>query len=221
MLQERLEAVHAGEVDILVGTQMVAKGHDFRGVTLVAAVNPDSALFSSDFRAAERLFALLMQAAGRAGRDAASGDGSQMWVQTWHSRHPLYAALVRHDYAAFAAGQLEERRSAGLPPWSYLALLRADARTPEAAQQFLQAAAALGESLPEAGGVSFYPPVPLPVSRVADVERMQMLVESRSRQALQRLLAAWLAPLRALAVERRGAGERILRWAIDVDPMEI
>ena len=92
-LEAQLAAVHAGEVDVLVGTQMVAKGHDFRRMTLVAAVNPDSALFASDFRAAERLFALLMQAAGRAGRDAAQGSASEMWVQTWHPRHPLFAAL--------------------------------------------------------------------------------------------------------------------------------
>ncbi len=117
-LEASLGAVHAGEVDVLVGTQMVAKGHDFRRITLVAAASPDSALFSSDFRAPERLFALLMQAAGRAGRDARSAAGSEMWVQTWHPHHPLFAALVRHDYVAFAAEQLEERRMAGLPPFS-------------------------------------------------------------------------------------------------------
>ena len=111
-LEAQLGAVHAGEVDVLVGTQMIAKGHDFRRITLVAAVNPDSSLFSSDFRAPERLFSLLMQAAGRAGRaapalpgagGAGGGGGSEMWVQTWHPTHPLYAALARHDFAAFAA----------------------------------------------------------------------------------------------------------------------
>ena len=146
-LEATLGAVHAGEVDILVGTQMVAKGHDFRRIGLVAAINPDSSLFSSDFRAPERLFALLMQAAGRAGRDAASGSPSEMWLQTWHPTHPLYQALGRHDYAAFAAGQLEERASAGLPPFSHLAVLRADAKTVEAARAFLEAAAALARPL--------------------------------------------------------------------------
>jgi len=102
-LEAQLAAVHAGEVDVLVGTQMVAKGHDFRRMTLVAAVNPDAALFSSDFRAPERLFALLMQSAGRAGRDAAQAERSEMWVQTWHPHHPLYAALKKHDFEAFAA----------------------------------------------------------------------------------------------------------------------
>jgi len=114
-LESQLAQVHSGEVDVLVGTQMIAKGHDFRRITLVAAINPDSALFSSDFRAPERLFALLMQAAGRAGRDAAQGS-SEMLVQTFHPAHPLFEALKRHDYAAFAASELAERTTAGLPP---------------------------------------------------------------------------------------------------------
>ena len=147
-LQARLTAVHAGEVDVLVGTQMIAKGHDFRGVTLVAAVNPDAALFASDFRAAERLFALLMQAAGRAGRDAGQAARSEMWIQTWHPRHPLYAALQAHDFDAFARGQLQERCAAGLPPFSSLALLRAEARSAEAAGAFLREAAQLAAQLP-------------------------------------------------------------------------
>ena len=216
-LRARLAAVHAGDVDVLVGTQMVAKGHDFRRVTLVAAVNPDSALFSSDFRAPERLFALLMQAAGRAGRDSALAARSEMWLQTWHPRHALFAALRAHDYAAFAAAQLAERRAAALPPFAHLALLRAEARTADAARAFLHAAAEAAAALPGCGRVMVYPPVPLAVARVANVERMQMLVESASRPALQRLLAAWRrrctalrsgAPRRAaLGGGRRSAGD--------------
>jgi primosomal protein N' (replication factor Y) len=216
-LQAQLGAVHAGEVDVLVGTQMIAKGHDFRGITLVAAVNPDAALFASDFRAAERLFALLMQAAGRAGRDAAQAARSEMWIQTWHPRHPLYAALRAHDFDAFARGQLLERRAAGLPPYSSLALLRAEARTADAALVFLQQAAEIAQHLPGSAEVRVYPPVPPPVSRVANVERMQMLVESDSRGALQRLLALWLPQLQAL----RAAHKPVLRWAVDVDPLAI
>jgi primosomal protein N' (replication factor Y) len=213
--------VHAGEVDVLVGTQMVTKGHDFRRITLVAAVNPDGALFTSDFRAPERLFALLMQAGGRAGRDAAQAGASQMWVQTWNPRHPLFGALVRHDFHAFAEAQLAERRAAGLPPFSHLAMLRADAKTVDAASGFLDAAAGRAAALPEAEPVNVYAPVPLAVARVADVERMQLLVESASRPALQRFLAAWMPVLHALRRERNGAGERIVRWAIDVDPLAI
>ena len=216
-LDAQLAAVHDGDVDVLVGTQMVAKGHDFRRITLVAAVNPDGALFASDFRAAERLFALLLQAAGRAGRDAQAASRSQMWLQTWHPQHPLYAALKRHDFEAFAAQQLEERRQAGLPPFSHLALLRAEARTPQEARAFVEAAGAAAAALASAGGVTLYPAVPPPVARVADVERMQMLLESSSRTALQRLLADWTPVLQGLRSDHRG----VLRWAVDVDPLAI
>ena len=216
-LQAQLAAVHDGEVDVLVGTQMIAKGHDFRRITLVAAVNPDSALFASDFRAPERLFALLMQAAGRAGRDAAQAEASEMWIQTWHPTHALYAALRRHDFAAFARTQLDERRALGLPPFAHLALLRADARSAEAARDFLQAASDAVAEQAAAQGVTLYPPVPPPVSRVANVERCQMLVESASRAALQRLLSDWLPALHGLRSGHKG----LIRWAVDVDPLAI
>jgi primosomal protein N' (replication factor Y) len=219
-LESQLGAVHAGEVDVLVGTQMIAKGHDFRRITLVAAVNPDSALFSSDFRAPERLFALLMQAAGRAGRDARQAAQSEMWIQTWHPQHALYAALRRHDFAAFAASQLKEREMAGLPPYSHLALLRAEARNAKAARDFLQGASDAADELAAAHGVTIYSPVPPGVARVANVERMQMLIESPSRVALQRMLAIWLPMLHGLRAARRG-DERVLRWAADVDPLTI
>ena len=220
-LEAQLGAVHAGDVDVLVGTQMITKGHDFRRITLVAAVNPDTSLFSSDFRAPERLFALLMQAAGRAGRDATHAARSEMWVQTWHPRHALYAALSQHDFAAFAQSQLAEREMAGLPPYSHLAMLRADARSAQAARGFLQAAAIRGAAVPGADAVTIYPPVPTGVARVADVERMQMLVESGSRLALQRFLALWLPALHELRREGKTADQRILRWAVDVDPLTI
>jgi primosomal protein N' (replication factor Y) len=214
-LQQQLAEVHAGEVDVLVGTQMLAKGHDFRRVTLVAAINADGGLFSSDFRAPERLFALLMQAAGRAGRDAEQAARSEMWVQTWSPTHPLFTALRKHDYDSFAAAQLEERQAAGLPPFAHLALLRAEARTAEAATGFLRDAAALID--PATAGVTVYPPVPPFVAKLADVERMQMLLESPSRAALQRTLAAWLPQLNGL----RGAHKGLLRWAVDIDPLAI
>jgi len=222
-LAQQLAQVHDGEVDVLVGTQMIAKGHDFRRVTLVAAVNPDGALFSSDFRAPERLFGLLMQSAGRAGRDsawlAAQGSTAQMWIQTHHPQHPLFAALRRHDYAAFAQQQLDERRAAGMPPFAFQALVRADARTQEAAQAFLNAAGAAAEGLPGADQVTRYPAVPLAIQRVANVERAQMLLESGSRAALQRLLAAWQPLLHAL--RRAPEGKGVIRWLVDVDPHAI
>jgi len=216
-LEAQLASVHAGEVDVLVGTQMVTKGHDFRRVTLVAAVNPDSALFAADFRAAERLFALLMQAGGRAGRDATQAHGSEMWVQTWNPAHALFAALKKHDFAAFAATQLDERRSAGLPPFSHLALLRAEARTEEVAEAFLRAARELAKAWPESADVMFYAPIPPPVAKVAGFERRQMLIECASRATLQRLLAVFTPELPVLRNAHRG----IVRWAIDVDPLSI
>ena len=220
-LEAQLSAVHAGEVDVLVGTQMVTKGHDFRRITLVAAVNPDTSLFSSDFRAPERLFALLMQAGGRAGRSADQAARSEMWVQTWHPQHALYAALRRHDFSAFAESQLKEREMAGLPPYAHIAMLRSEAHTAEAARGFLQAAAELASTLQGADTVMLYPPVPTTVARVANVERMQMLIESPSRMNLQRFLAQWLPALHDVRKQLKGPEQRILRWAVDVDPLSI
>ena len=226
-LEGALAAVHAGDVDVLVGTQMIAKGHDFRRVTLVAAINPDAALFSSDFRAPERLFALLMQSAGRAGRDAAAGADSQMWVQTQHPQHPLFVALKAHDYPGFAARQLAERQQAGFPPFTHLALLRAEARSQDAAQAFLTALAAQAAALPAQDAahaealahVRWYPAVPLAVQRVAGIERAQMLLESPHRPALQRVLAACQPLLHALRATP--AHRAIVRWAVDVDPQSL
>jgi primosomal protein N' (replication factor Y) len=215
--------VHAGEVDVLVGTQMIAKGHDFRRITLVAALNPDNALFSSDFRAPERLFSLLMQAAGRAGRDASNSARSEMWVQTFHPTHPLFEALKRHDYPAFAQSQLRERQQAGMPPFSFQALVRAEARTQEAAQAFLNAASLASADLPSADQllphITLYPAVPMSIQRIANVERAQMLIESPSRLTLQRFLSAWQATLHSTRNQPGCKG--LLRWAIDVDPLLI
>ncbi len=226
-LQAQLDAVHAGEVDILVGTQMIAKGHDFRRITLVAAVNPDTALFSSDYRAGERLFSLLMQAAGRAGRDAALGAQSEVWVQTFQPAHPLYAALKTYDYPLFARQALQEREQAGLPPYSAQALVRAEARTQEAAQAFLNLAREGVESQMRhwdgwaevVDKITLYPAVPTAVQRVANEERAQMLLESASRPALQHFLSGWQSLLHASRAEPAAKG--LIRWAIDVDPLNI
>jgi primosomal protein N' (replication factor Y) len=220
-LESQLASVHARKVDVLVGTQMIAKGHDFRHITLVAAINPDGALFSSDFRAPERLFGLLMQAAGRAGRDADHGEASEMWVQTFHPQHPLFAALKKHDYPAFAAQELKEREAAGMSPFGFSALVRAEARDQAVAQGFLNAAAAAAQAqqLPGAEAVTPYPAVPMTIQRVANIERAQMLVESPSRAALQRFLAAWQPLLHQ--TRQQGEFKSLVRWAIDVDPLAI
>ena len=224
-LQDKLANMHAGEVDVLVGTQMVAKGHDFRRVTLVAAVQPDDALMSSDFRAPERLFSLLLQAAGRAGRDAAyvaeHGSSVEMWLQTQQPEHAVYQALRRWDYPGFAAQQLHERRDAAMPPFAHQAIIRADARTQEVAQGFLRAAseAAQAQQLPGSDEVFVYPPIPLAVQRVAQVERAQMLVESPSRKALQQFLRAWQPTLHWLRSQPEH--KPLVRWLVDVDPQAI
>ena len=218
-LEAQLASVHSGEVDVLVGTQMIAKGHDFRHITLVAAINPDGALFSSDFRAPERLFSLLMQAGGRAGRDARHSQASEMWVQTFHPTHPLFAALKHHDYPKFAAQQLQERQDAGMSPFGFSALVRAEARTQEVAQGFLGAAAAHA-GLPDAHPhITAYPAVPMTIQRVANIERAQMLVESTSRAALQRFLSNWQPVL--FETRRQAEFKSLVRWAIDVDPLAI
>jgi primosomal protein N' (replication factor Y) len=222
-LEQQLATMHSGEVDVLVGTQMIAKGHDFRRITLVAGINADSGLFASDYRAPERLFALLMQAGGRAGRDAAfvssQGSESELWVQTWTPQHPLFAALRRHDFPAFAAQQLGERESAGMPPFGHQALLRADAKTQQAAQAYLNAAAQAADGLPHRDEITLYPAVPLTIQRVANVERAQLLVEAVSRAALQRFLSAWQPVL----LECRGLPQArgLVRFAVDVDPLAI
>jgi primosomal protein N' (replication factor Y) len=220
-LESQLASVHAGEVDVLVGTQMIAKGHDFRHITLVAAVNPDGALFSSDFRAPERLFGLLMQASGRAGRNAAQGAQSEMWVQSFHPQHPLFDALQKHDYPAFAAQELADREAAGMSPFGFSALVRAEARSQDIAQGFLNAAAAAAQAqaLPGHELVTPYPAVPMTIQRVANIERAQMLVESASRVALQRFLAAWQPVMDA--TRQQAEFKPLIRWAIDVDPLAI
>ena len=209
--QAAFEQVHQGGVDILIGTQMVAKGHDFKNLTLVGVLNPDTALFSHDYRASERLFAQLMQVAGRAGRAAQKEGGSaaEVLIQSRYPQHPLYAAVAAHDYDRFAEGLLAERRSADLPPFIHQALLRAEARELQIALDFLQQAK---DSL-DAPGIVLHEPIPMTLTRVANVERAQLLVESASRPALQGFLKQWLALLRTYKTRAR--------WSLEVDPVDI
>ncbi|MFZ6741668.1 primosomal protein N' [Undibacterium sp. JH2W] len=205
------ERVHAGEVDILIGTQMVAKGHDFKRLTLVAALNPDAALFSQDYRASERLFAQLMQVAGRAGRAAQKegGNASEVLVQTRYPDHPLYHALMSHNYPDFAKDLLDERQQAHMPPFMYQALLRAEAKELETAITFLKEAALCTEHQ----GIMINDPIPMTMTRVANVDRAQLLVESVSRPALQAFVKAWIADLRAMKSR--------VRWSVEIDPVDI
>ena len=206
-LTSTLESIRDGGADILIGTQMIAKGHDFPGLTLVGVLNADSALVSTDYRAGERLFATLMQVAGRAGR---RGQQGEVIVQTQYPGHPLYLALARHDYAGFARSQLAEREAAGFPPSVFEAALRAESAKLADALKVLKEASELVEA-PE--GVTLYDPVPHVITRRANMERAQLLVQSRSRPAMQGFLQAWNESLFEHAPGN-------VRWHLDVDPID-
>ena len=210
-LQSLLDSVHAGEARILIGTQMLAKGHHFPEVTLVGLVDVDQGLFSADFRATERMAQLITQVAGRAGRAERPG---QVLIQTHHPDHPLLQRLLSEGYAAFAQAALEERRQAGLPPYSHLALLRAEAVDGELPLAFLRHARDLAEAQ-QPRGVQLLGPIPAPMERRAGRVRAQLLLQASRRADLHRLLGPWL---RELEGDRQG---RRVRWSIDVDPQEM
>jgi primosomal protein N' (replication factor Y) (superfamily II helicase) len=206
-LTRTLEAIRRGEGDILVGTQLLAKGHDFPALTLVGVLNADTALVSTDYRAPERLFAVLAQVSGRAGRRERPGE---VLIQTRYPRHPLFTALERHDFSGFAQAQLAERRSAGFPPFVFEAALRAEAPKLPTALGFLKSAAGLVRP-PDA--VRVYDPVPHLLTRRANLERAQLLMQSESRPALQEYL-------KELSEKLFAAAPRQVRWHLDVDPIE-
>ena len=209
--EKLLDTIAAGDADLLVGTQMMAKGHDFPRLTLVGVVGADASLHAADFRAPERLFQQLMQVGGRAGRGELPGE---VLIQTEYPMHPLYLHLARHDFDAFARMALQERRAAGFPPFTHQAMLRADAPALEDAVEFLRHARRLAEErAPE--GLRLYDPVPMRMTRLARRERAQLLVESDQRAPLQAFLADWVAVL----YRQRTARE--LRWQLDVDPLEV
>ena len=204
------DQVQARTLDVLVGTQMLAKGHDFPRITLVGVLGADNALYSADFRATERLSALLMQVAGRAGRAGLPGE---VVVQTDFPDHPVYTALAAHDYARYADLLLAERQAARLPPYVHAALLAAEAHRRDDVDAFMRRAheAAMAAAGGTGASVTVYAPVPALLARRAGYERAQLVVQSAQRPALQRFLAAWRAELRDLR------GTRV-RWALDVDP---
>jgi len=212
-LTDMLAAVHADEVDILVGTQMLAKGHDFPNLTLVGVIDTDSALFSPDFRAAERLFAQLMQVAGRAGRADKAGE---VLIQTAFPDHALFNALRVQDYAAFSEALLSERKITQFPPYAFMALLRAEANDFALVQRFLKFAAdSAREIVAEMGShVMVYDPVRPQMERLKGMERGHLLMQADSRQAVQVLLRNWVPGLRGNALGAK------VRWAVDVDPLE-
>jgi primosomal protein N' (replication factor Y) len=202
------QQIHDEEVDILVGTQILAKGHDFPNLTLVGVLNPDSALYSSDFRASEKLFAQLAQVSGRAGRADKPGE---VLIQTAFPDHPLFRALRDHDYNAWAKILLAERQSAGFPPFVYQVLLRAEGKQEAGVYAFLQLAREAAVVL--ALAVEVYGVVPAAMPRRANHSRAQILVQCESRKLLQQFLRAWRPMLDALPAQK-------LRWSLDIDPLE-
>lgn len=210
-LEEKLAQVDVGDADILVGTQMLSKGHDFPNVTLVGVLDADQGLYSVDFRASEHLFQQIMQVSGRAGRAHKPGE---VWLQTYHPDHQLFTALHSHDYDAFAQNALDERREAGYPPFAHFALLRAESPKIDAALTFVQFAHQLACSC-STDGIGIMEPLPSPMERRAGRYRAQLLLQSTSRRPLHDFLNHWLPRLEAARLSKR------VRWSLDVDPIDM
>lgn len=216
------EQIHDGTADIIVGTQMIAKGHDYQNIGLVAVIDADSRLFSQDFRAAERLFAQLVQVAGRAGRSSIDqGSTGEIYIETRYPDLPVFQHAMGHDVDGFLAHIAAERKDAALPPYSYQALIHAEAKSILLALQFLTDIKKIVRSehqLPE--GVRIYDPVPKAIVRVSSMERAQLVIESDSRKNLQQALMQLDQILRSLSQGRISVGGRV-RWLIERDPLLI
>jgi primosomal protein N' (replication factor Y) len=210
-MEKLLDEVQRGERRLLVGTQMLAKGHDFPKVTLVGVLDADQGLFSADFRASERMAQLIIQVAGRAGRADKPGE---VLIQTHQPDHPLLQHLVREGYGSFAQAALAERRLAGLPPYAALALLRAESPVSEAPTAFLEVARDRLAAR-RASGVTLLGPAPAPMERRAGRYRANLLLQASQRAPLQKLLAATLPELSEMKQARK------VRWSIDVDPVNL
>jgi primosomal protein N' (replication factor Y) len=216
------QEIHDGNVDIVVGTQMIAKGHDYQNIGLVAVLDADSRLYSADFRAAERLFAQLVQVAGRAGRSGTSGQaGGDIYIETQYPESPVFQYLLRHDVDGFLAFTASEREEAKLPPYSYQALIHAEGKSLDKAIQFLNELKACMKSRGMiTRELKVYDPVPKPVMRVAGSERAQLLVESANRKALQEALEMIDQELRQDSAGRISKTSHI-RWLVERDPIAI
>lgn len=220
--EELFQEIHSGNVDLVVGTQMIAKGHDYQNIGLVAALDADSRLFSQDFRAAERLFAQLVQVAGRAGRSSGEGQaGGDMYIETQYPEAPVFQYLLRHDVDGFLSYTANEREEAKLPPFSYQGLVHAEAKSLDKAIQFLSSLKGrLKAKGLIANGLKAYDPVPKALMRVAGTERAQLLIESGDRKQLQDILEVIDQDLRSQSQGRISKGDNI-RWLIERDPISI
>jgi len=200
--------VRSGEPCILVGTQMLAKGHHFPAVSLAVILDVDQALYSADFRAMERLGQLMTQVAGRAGRGESDGT---VLLQTYHPEHPFLKDLMQSSYSVLAEDLLEERKAAHLPPFSYHCVLRAECHQRGPLAAFLDAAASLATGYQD---IQMYGPLPAIQPMIAGRHRMQILLQADSRGALHRFVSGWLPAL------EQHKDARKVRWNIDIDPQE-
>jgi primosomal protein N' (replication factor Y) len=216
------EQIHDGTADIVVGTQMIAKGHDYQNIGLVAVIDADSRLFSQDYRAAERLFAQLVQVAGRAGRASQDQeDVGEICIETRYPDLPVFRHVLGHDVDGFLGHIATERKDALLPPYSYQALIHAEAKNISTAIQFLTDIKKTVRNAPDfPGGVRMYDPVPKTIVRVSSMERAQLVIESDSRKNLQQALTQLDQVLRGLSQGRISLGSRV-RWLIERDPLLI
>ena len=210
-LSNLLDKVHTGEPQILVGTQMVAKGHHFPNVTLVGIVNTDSGFFSSDFRAQEKTGQLLLQVAGRAGRAEKPG---QVYIQTHYPDHPLLQQLVHNDYNEFAKLGLQEREESNLPPYAYMALIRSESLDKTAPEIFLKNIKEIAKRISNTQ-IEIMGPIPAPVMKKKGKQHEQLLLQSNNRMALQNLLKQLVAKIESAKISSK------VKWSIDVDPMEL
>lgn len=214
-LERHLQQARDGEADILVGTQILSKGHDFPNVTLVCVLNVDQNLFNVDFRAAEYLFQQVTQVSGRAGRASKPGE---VLIQTYYSANPYFAHVRTHDYDGFASLALSERKLAGYPPYSYLVLLRAESTKAVAPLSFLKQARRFAHETmgtQNIENVQIMDPVPSPMERKAGRYRAQLLIRAPRRQPLHALLNNWIARIDSEQIARN------VRWSVDVDPTEM
>jgi len=211
-MEKKLRDAESGRDQILLGTQLLAKGHHFPHVSLVAILDCDQGLFSADFRSAERMAQLILQVSGRAGRAERPGE---VLIQTHHPDHPLLQAALCQDYRALTQTLLSERQMLHWPPYSFLALLRAEAPGQSKPTQFLREVAGLAESMYDPGKVMLLGPIPAPMERRAGRYRAQLLLQSDDRAELHALLTAWLPIIEKMQSARQ------VRWSLDVDPQDM
>jgi primosomal protein N' (replication factor Y) (superfamily II helicase) len=210
-MNDYLEKIHSGEIDILIGTQMLAKGHHFPNVTLTGIIDADRGLFSTDFRASERLAQLFIQVSGRTGRGSKEGT---VIVQTYNPDHPLFKQLIEHGYKHFSESLLQERKHSLLPPCSYMAFLRAEAHNVNDAKRFIKDSE-MQLTILTKNALQMFGPIPALIEKRSGRYRYQLIIQSNSRKTLHSHLDQWLDKLDNLKIGKK------VRWSLDIDPQDM